>query len=223
MNYPIIYWKFEMDVFVGIDPSLNSTGLCFLYYDGDKKIKEYFAITKPDKLTKKEKLAQEKYLFFDYFIYPKIDLKNIEDNNVKEYNKTINYLTNANEIKNIIKENTKSTDNVYFVQEAVSYGSSMRTKSVFDLAGLNFVLRYILSNLQSRFYHYNIKMAFIPPTQIKKFASGSGNCNKETMVNTFKLLYPDFDLPKIDDICDAYYMALYAKYLKDTNSEIYEN
>ena len=211
-----------MDVFIGIDPSLNSTGLCFLYYDGDKKIKEYFAITKPEKLTKKEKTAQDEYLFFDYHLYKKKDLKNIEDNNVKELLKTSNYLHNAYQIREIIKQNTHRDDHVYFVQESISYGSSMRTKSVFDLAGLNYVLRFILIDLQTRFYDYTAKMAFIPPTQIKKFASGSGNCNKETMVNAFKILYPDFNLPKIDDICDAYYMALYAKYLKDTNSEVYD-
>ena len=42
-----------MDVFVGIDPSLNSTGLCILKYDNEEKISEYFAIIKPDKLSKK--------------------------------------------------------------------------------------------------------------------------------------------------------------------------
>jgi hypothetical protein len=35
------------------------------------------------------------------------------------------------------------------------------------------------------------------------------------MISLFKILYPDFDLPKLDDICDAYFMASYAKYLYD--------
>lgn len=211
-----------MDVYIGIDPSLNSTGLCFLYYDGDEKLKEYFAITKPNKLTKKEKEFDDKYLFFDYWVYDKDDLKDIEDNITKELIKTNNYIRNADKIIEIIKQNTNQNDTVYIVQEAISYGSSMRTKSVFDLAGLNYILRYILIYLKSRYYNYDTKIAFIPPTQIKKFATGSGNCSKDTIINAFKIIYPNFDLPKIDDICDAYYMALYAKYLKDTDSEVYE-
>ena len=211
-----------MDVFIGIDPSLNSSGICILKYDGDKKIKEYFGITKPNKLTKKEQEAQDKYLFFDYHIYTKKELKDIEDTHVKEIEKTLNYLRNANTIIDIIRKNTVHEDNVYVVQEGISYGSSIRTKSVFDLAGLNYVLRLQLARLGQRRFNNGIYAAFIPPTEIKKFATGSGNCKKEIICNQFKMLYPKFDLPKIDDVCDAYYMALYAKYMKDNDYECFK-
>lgn len=211
-----------MDVFIGIDPSLNSTGICILKYDENgNKIKEYFGITKPNKLTKKEQESQDKYLFFDYHIYDKKELKDIEDTHIKEVEKTINYFNNASSTIKIITENTDRYDDVYVVQEGISYGSSIRTKSVFDLAGLNYILRLQLARLGKHKFDKGLNAAFIPPTEIKKFATGCGNCKKEVMINQFKMLYPNFELPKIDDICDAYYMALYAKYMKDNDYEIY--
>ena len=110
-----------------------------------------------------------------------------------------------------IKDNISDINNVeiYIVHEGVSYGSTIRTNSVFDLAGLNYMIR-------ERFIKRdNFHLTIATPSEIKKFASGNGNCNKEVMINLFKILYPNFNLPKIDDICDAYFMASYAKYLHD--------
>ena len=67
-----------MIVFIGVDPSINSTGLCIQFWEDNIKIKEYFAIIKPDKLTKKEQLAQDEYLFFDYVLYKRYDLKQFD-------------------------------------------------------------------------------------------------------------------------------------------------
>lgn len=211
-----------MDVFVGIDPSLNSTGLCILKYDNEEKVSEYFVIIKPDKLSKKELIAQDKYLFFDYVLYDKIDLKEFEDNNHKhEYYKTQNFISALNKIIDIIKENTSPNDKVFILQEGISYGSTLRTKSVFDLAGLNYMIRdRIIKLLSNRYLDSNYIIA--TPQNIKKYASGAGNCKKDIMINLFKVLYPDFDLPKIDDICDAYFMASYARYLKLEEDKNYE-
>ena len=100
---------------------------------------------------------------------------------------------------------------LYVCQEGISYGSSKRTKSVFDLAGLNFLLRMmIISTLRPD------KYIIATPSEIKKKTSGNGNCNKDVMVNLFKSLKPDFDLPKLDDIADSFWMANYIKYLSDT-------
>lgn len=212
-----------MDVFIGIDPSLNSTGVCLLYYGNNEKIKEYFAITKPNSLNKKEQEAQEKYLNFDYHIYEKFDLSKIEDNHIKEIKKTSNYIKNAQKIYSIISENTNYEDNIYLVLEGISYGSSIRTKSVFDLAGLNYMIRFLLFRLSGVKYDNLIHGAFIPPTEIKKFATGKGNANKAKIIEEFKKIYPDFNLPKLDDICDAYFMAAYAKYMKDNDYEIFKD
>ena len=63
-----------MTYFIGIDPSINSTGICIQKFNEEEKISEDFIILKPgDKdipeskwLTKKEKLAEEQLYNFQY-------------------------------------------------------------------------------------------------------------------------------------------------------------
>ena len=117
----------------------------------------------------------------------------------------------------VIKDDINNVTDIHVVQEGISYGSTIRTKSVFDLAGLNFMIRDRLIKL-SKSYIYNFNYTIATPAEIKKWSTGNGNCKKELMIDLFKQIYPDFNLPKIDDICDAYFMASYAKYLNDKNS-----
>lgn len=205
--------------FIGIDQSLNSTGLCILTFDNEKLKKEYFAIIKTSKLSKKETEAEKTNKNFNYHITEIVNLKDYENNNhYKEYYKTLNFISVLDKIFEIICSNVKGkSSNIYIVQEGISYGSSIRTKSIFDLAGLNYMLRYKLLDFSKKFA--NSKFWIIPPTEIKKFATGKGNANKDLIVTTFKTIYPDFDLPKIDDICDAYFMARYAIKLKNEYDE----
>ena len=100
----------------------------------------------------------------------------------------------------------------FIVIEGISYGSSIRTKSVFDLAGLNYLIRY---KLIKAFDHS--KFTIIPPSELKKFTTGKGNANKDTIVALFQLLYPNLSVPKLDDIADAYFMSNYAKHMDDFN------
>lgn len=207
-----------INIYVGIDPSINSSGVTCLAYDGSKLIKEFFFIVQPKKenksgavLTKKESEAEEKYIDkFAYILYDK--LESDEDNHINEYNKTLNFMN----ILNIIKEEVSKfiqrvgvgVYNLYVCQEGISYGSAQRTKSVFDLAGLNFLLRnMIITKLNPT------EFIIATPSEIKKKTSGNGNCNKEVMISLFQSLYPDFILPKIDDIADSFWMANYVKYL----------
>lgn len=211
-----------MDIFVGIDPSLNSTGVCILAYDGDRRQGEYFKIIKPNKLSRKELVIHndfEHYPNFDYILYDKKELKDISDNHIHEWEKTQNFRNALAKIVETIREHCQDYDNVFIVQEGISYGSTLRTKSVFDLAGLNYMLRDRLIKLCSNRYE-SYKITIAPPTEIKKFATGCGNCKKEALIENFKILYPKYlNLPKIDDICDAYYMAMFAKYLYDKENE----
>jgi Holliday junction resolvasome RuvABC endonuclease subunit len=116
----------------------------------------------------------------------------------------------------IINEMSKYINDEYFesfiVIEGISYGSSIRTKSVFDLAGLNYLIRY---KLIKAFDHS--KFTIVPPSELKKFTTGKGNANKDTIVALFQLLYPDLSIPKLDDIADAYFMSNYAKHMDDFN------
>jgi Holliday junction resolvasome RuvABC endonuclease subunit len=208
-----------MKLFIGIDPSLNSTGLCFQTYDdNENKIYEKFFIIKPEKLTKKEQKAQDENDNFEYVIYPKTDLSEYNDNNhLHEYHKTLNMISLIDAIYNtIINVMQQYIDDEYFesfiVMEGISYGSSIRTKSVFDLAGLNYLIRYKLIKV---FNH--TKFTIVPPSELKKFTTGKGNANKDTIVTLFQLLYPNLTLPKLDDIADAYFMATYAIHMDKYN------
>ena len=206
-----------IDICVGIDPSINSTGITCIAYDDNVKIDEKFYIIKPDKLTKRELEAEERNIkIFEYILYNKLEAKDKEDNHEVEYIKSLNALEVMNSIHSAInKFITKQVGrlgiyNLYICQEGISYGSVTRTKSVFDLAGLNYLLRdLVINDLQPTYF------IIATPSEIKKTTSGNGNCKKEVMVELFKAIYPDFDLPKIDDVADSYWMQNYIKILKD--------
>jgi hypothetical protein len=58
------------NIYVGIDPSVNSTGVCIsVYDDNDNLLEEKFYIVKPDKLTKKEDAAESKHISKFAFCY----------------------------------------------------------------------------------------------------------------------------------------------------------
>lgn len=208
-----------MEIFVGIDPSLNSTGLCLQFYEDNKMVKDIFYIIKPNKLTKREQTAQDTLINFDYVLYNKIDLNMYKDNNLfYEYWKTVNMISIVKKIKECIYDNIQGRKQykLYIVQEGISYGSSARTKSVFDLAGLNYMIRNEFIEKE------NISFFIAPPTHIKKFATGIGNCKKELIIELFKSIEPNLaeKLPKVDDIADAYYMSKFARQIYiDNNKE----
>ena len=189
-----------------------------LFYEEDKLVKDMYYIIKPNKLTKKELLAKDSLINFDYILYEKIDLDMYKDNNLfLEYWKTINMISIVNKIKESIYDNIQGREHyiLYIVQEGISYGSSIRTKSVFDLAGLNYMIRKEFINKE------DIRFFISPPTHIKKFATGIGNCKKEQVIELFKMIQPNLsqNIPKVDDIADAYFMAKYARQIYLDNIE----
>lgn len=197
---------------------MNSTGICILFYEDNTLIKDMYYIIKPNKLTKKEQNVQDSLINFDYVLYEKIDLDIYKDNNLfSEYWKTINMISIVNKIKECIYDNIQGRTSyiLYIVQEGISYGSSIRTKSVFDLAGLNYMIRKEFINKE------DIRFFISPPTHIKKFATGIGNCKKEQVIELFKIIQPELskNVPKVDDIADAYFMAKYARQIYLDNLE----
>ena len=164
-------------------------------------------------LNKKEKTAQNSNIPFEYMFYDKIDLTPYKElNHFSEYWKSYNMISCTKTIKDIVKEFTKDNpETIEIVMEGISYGSVQRTKSIFDLAGLNYLVREKFIEKEG------IHLTVAPPSEIKKFASGNGNCNKEVMINLFMLSHKEFEIiPKIDDISDAWFMSNYAiKIYKD--------
>lgn len=197
-----------MNVFIGIDPSINSTGMTIRTDNGYCR----FFIIKGDKLTKKEKNAQlDNSEIFEYCLYQKENVKDTNNAHERELAKAHNLSTIADTIYNITEEllqqfrKTSSIDSVTICMEGISYGS-IHSAAVMDLAGLNYLIR-------DRLHHHTVvgTLLVTPPAEIKRFYTGSGNANKQLMISTFKGSFPDFDLPKLDDICDSEAMAKYAR------------
>ena len=203
-------------LYVGIDPSINSTGITIARYENDVEVEIKFYIIKNGKLTKRESTANDSIDNFEYIIYNKIDLTQFkDDNHVFEYYKTKNMVEVVNTIYDLIlNEVKKYSAIVNVVIEGISYGSSIRTKSIFDLAGLNYMIRYKL--ITSDIQHLNLSIA--TPSNIKKYATGKGNANKESIMTIFKYIFPEMqNIPKLDDIADSYFMAYFALELDKKN------
>ena len=204
-----------MNVFIGIDPSINSTGMTIRTDTGFCR----FFIIKGDKLTKKEKNAQsDNSEIFEYCLYQKENVKDTNNAHERELAKAHNLSTIADTIYNIIEEllqqfrKTSTIDSVTICMEGISYGS-IHSAAVMDLAGLNYLIR-------DRLHHHTVvgTLLVTPPAEVKRFYTGSGNANKQLMISTFKGSFPDFDLPKLDDIADSDSMAKYARNWFETNS-----
>ena len=143
-------------------------------------------------------------------MYNKKEKSESEDNNEFEFNKLFNNIMITDKILEIIKSNISAPlDRIYIGMEGVSYQSS-QTKSLLDLAGLSTLIRYRLY----KFFLINQdnvgELRIFTPGEIKKFASGNGNCSKDVMIGLFKTAYKEIaELPKIDDIADAYWICTY--------------
>ena len=205
-------------LYVGIDPSINSTGITIARYENNVEVEIKFYIIKNGKLTKRESAANDSIDNFEYIIYNKIDLTQFkDDNHVFEYYKTKNMVEVVNTIYDLIlNEVKKYASAVNVVIEGISYGSSIRTKSVFDLAGLNYMIRYKL--ITGDIQHLNLSIA--TPSNIKKYAAGKGNANKESIMTIFKYIFPEMqNIPKLDDIADSYFMAMFSRDIECKNTE----
>ena len=197
-----------MNVFIGIDPSINSTGMAIRTDTGYCR----FFIIKGDKLTKKAKNAQlDNSEIFEYCLYQKENVKDTNNAHERELAKAHNLSTIADTIYNIIEEllqqfkKSNTINSVTICMEGISYGS-IHSAAVMDLAGLNYLIR-------DRLHHHTVvgTLLVTPPAEIKRFYTGSGNANKQLMISTFKGSFPDFELPKLDDICDSEAMSKYAR------------
>lgn len=174
---------------MGIDPSINSTGIC-IYKNEEYK---YFIIT--NKLTKKQKqFSSDKVKYLEYDKKDYTDKSYIEKENCKTFN--------IYNICKLIKSLCIEYDVDIVVMEGVSYGSN---GSVVDLAGLNFSIRMIMMQL-------NIIIQIIAPTELKKFAVANGGAHKEQIIDAWLRIDVEMkivDIKKKDDIADAFFLAMY--------------
>ena len=196
------------ELYVGIDPSINSTGVTINIWKDNSLFTEVFYIIKGNKLTKKEQKVTEdddlnKVI---YSTYEKIDIKDAHDSHELELIKTKNLLNIVNVISHIISVYSKHCDYIYVGMEGLSYGSSVRTRSIYELAGLNYLIR---NELMTK---HICKLYILPPTEVKKFATGIGNCSKDAVINVFSSIFPNLlKIPKIDDIADSWFICNYVR------------
>lgn len=191
-------------IYIGIDPSLNSTGIC-INVDGNCK---YYIIT--SKMTKKMKDFKNEYI--QYLPYEKEDTnKKLNEYADVEFNKAHNIYNICVRVKQVIKANVEwyagdNINNCEVFMEGVSYGS-LGSAALVDLSGLNFAIRNVLIEL-------GVKFTIVSPSQNKKFATGLGNADKEHMIFSWLMIEKHLknikDI-KIDDLADAYFLSNYYK------------
>ena len=195
-------------VYIGIDPSLNSTGVCI---NNDGKCK-YYIIT--PKMTKK--MSEFKNDYVHYLPYEKADTnKKLNEYADVEFNKANNIYNICVHVKQIIKHSLEwdckdNINNCEVFMEGVSYGS-VGSAALVDLSGLNFAIRNILIEI-------GVKFTIVSPSQNKKFATGLGNADKEHMIFSWLMVekhLKEIKDIKIDDLADAYFLSNYYKAKSD--------
>lgn len=188
---------------IGIDPSLNSTGVCV---NIDGKQFKYWIIT--SKMTKKMK--EFKHDDVKYLPYEKADTnKKLNEYAEVEFNKANNIYNICARIKSIIKASAEwyagdNLNNCEVFMEGVSYGS-VGSAALVDLSGLNFAIRNVLLDL-------GVKFTIVSPSQNKKFATGNGSADKALMIYSWLMVekhLKDIKDIKIDDLADAYFLSNY--------------
>lgn len=172
---------------IGIDPSINSTGICV---SKDNKNIYYNIVSKR---TKKLENFSSKYI--NILFYDKNTDKSLNYNE-KEVEKAKNILYICNFIKKIIKKHKPSK----VIMEGLSYGSNGQLG---DLGGLNFSIRMILLEM-------GINFVIVPPTSWKKQQIGIAGAEKDIIVKAWKNIdknIANIDEIKLDDLADSYFLA----------------
>ena len=188
-------------VTVGIDPSVNSTGICVSGVDEIFNI--YYIVS--SKSTKKSITWVKDKDWINIEEYEKISTTDIEKYHQKEFVKFGNLFVLVETISCVLEVIMSQYIIDYVTMEGVSYGS-VKGSALVDLAFLNAMIRMKLHDKKIKFY-------IVAPTEVKKYAVGNGSAEKSVMMMSWKKLDLNANyLPewfKCDDLADAYFMAHY--------------
>jgi len=176
-------------LYLGLDPSLNGYGMVVL--DGAGKLVDYKLIHSGHKLTKKlmKDVAEDEHL-------EKIDLDECKKSSLIDAHR----LT-AFEV--FISEVYEEYPNICGVAiEGYSHGSVGRVFQLGEIGGITRVAAY----------KRGITFIEVPPTTLKKFATGKGNADKIQIAFAMNKGYGiDFSgYTKSDNLFDAYALARFA-------------
>jgi hypothetical protein len=208
--------------FIGVDFSLNSPGICVW----NDKHKEYHFINylKPKSGTKAEQKMQEEIsLLPDVTLVAQPDFTSDKDYSKSELAKVKRYDRMADDIINLILQNSFDADGYCIAFEGSSYGSKMGTNNMIDMAAGAAILKLkLLKTLHPE------DILTVAPTTIKKFA-GKGNMNKLQLFESFQKnvnedpilaksrlwkIVKDLEVGKkipkpLDDLVDAYFLVAF--------------
>lgn len=188
---------------IGIDLSINSTGLVILNYEDDVLIKEIFYRIIPEELLTSGKKNSS--------LHTKTYKKNYDKSNYssEDLTKVMAAARLGSKIKEFIDLNHKLFGAEY--TEVRLEGSVMATSFRSHQARLNDLTAFNTMNkfmLLSSIKYLNT-VYVIAPTSLKKLAVGKGNAKKELMIEKFFEIKPKFDtLGKMDDVVDAYFLGV---------------
>ena len=208
--------------FIAVDFSLNSPGIC-LYNDKGKKY-HFISYMKPGTGTKAEqKLQEELSLLGDVTLVDQPNFTNNESFSSAELFKVKRYDKMADDIINLILQNSFDGDGFTIAFEGTSYGSKMGTNNMIDMAAGAAILKLkLLKTLHPE------DILTVAPTTIKKFA-GKGNMNKLQLFESFQKnvnedpilaksplwkIVKDLEVGKkipkpLDDLVDAYFLVAF--------------
>ena len=206
-----------ISLYVGIDPSINSTGICVQSYHDNNHIRTRFYIVHGGRLTKRENEESERLSgILDIIEYDKIDasIYKKKDNSEFEVAKTKNLISIVSYVSEILNKVSSQLSieypgediSTYVTIEANSFNSRSRSVSLIELCGLNFLIR---REMLSR---HLTQLIVGTPSEMKKYATSKGNADKELVKMVFLTKHPEFknSVLKIDDIADAYFMSCYS-------------
>tara|TARA_B110000259_G_scaffold54989_1_gene64771 strand:- start:4181 stop:4831 length:651 start_codon:yes stop_codon:yes gene_type:complete len=208
--------------FIAVDFSLNSPGIC-LYNDKGKKY-HFISYMKPGTGTKAEQRLQEELsLLGDVTLVDQPNFTNNESFSSAELLKVKRYDKMADDIINLILQNSFDGDGFTIAFEGTSYGSKMGTNNMIDMAAGAAILKLkLLKTLHPE------DILTVAPTTIKKFA-GKGNMNKLQLFESFQKnvnedpilaksplwkIVKDLEVGKkipkpLDDLVDAYFLVAF--------------
>ena len=167
---------------IGIDPSINSMGVCV---NSDDESYKYFLIS-----SAKHRNMPD---WIDQRIYNKENRgKKLHDEDIV---KNIDMI--LDELDTILED--YYDDDVVVNIEGPSYLS--KGKAAIDLPGLNMCIRLFL-------YQRGLKVNVVSPMSNKKFATGAGWSKKDAMIEAWRRAEKiDEVSSKVDDVADAYWLS----------------
>lgn len=196
-------------IHIGIDQSMGFTGVT-VFRPGAPTEHIFYGITHK-KHTKWDKFMKNpprgfvnRLTVLDFIKEEKSD--DYAENERIKYNNLINIVTQIRGIFETVARNFP--DDVTDVRmEGVSFGSRATT-AIAELSALNYFIRQLCSE-------FGFEFTILPPTVVKKFATGNGQADKALMTESFLALNPDMrpvhELIKLDDIADSYFMACWSE------------